>query len=244
MSTRDYNDRLAAERVHGATIVENASAVWGWESVTGRRRLERRAMMLRKEMKGLGRVLEFGAGTGDFTRKISQAARRHIAIDVSHDLLLKGRSDGAFDHAWLVECDAHRLPFRSGAFDGVCGSSILHHLEIDRALAEGFRILKDGGRAAFSEPNLANPQNAIVKRSKFLKARVGDTPHETAFYRGQIEETFEKIGFRSVVVEFYDFLYPLIPDKLVRLAENVGLLAEKIPGVRNIAGSLWITARR
>ncbi|MEK8022927.1 MAG: methyltransferase domain-containing protein [Candidatus Hydrogenedentota bacterium] len=244
-----FSRRLAAEREHGASIAERASEIWGWESVTGQRRQSRRAMMLRKEIKGLGRVLEFGAGTGEFTRRIVMAAdkragRRLVSVDISHDLLLKGRQEGAFDNAWIVECDAHHLPFREGVFDAICGSSILHHLEVENALAEGFRILKPGGRAAFSEPNFANPQNAIVKRSKFLKARFGDTPHETAFFKGQMENIFRKTGFSTVLVEFYDFLYPLIPDKLVSLAENIGLMVEKIPGVRNIAGSLWITARK
>jgi ubiquinone/menaquinone biosynthesis C-methylase UbiE len=242
MSGDRTTGRLSAERAHGADIAARAAAVWGWDSPTGRLRLSRRAGMLRDAVAGRDRVLEFGIGTGEFTRKISSASRFFVGLDASHDLMLRGREDGAFQGVHLVEGDLHRLPFRPGVFDGICGSSVLHHLEVERALAEGHRVLKSGGIAAFSEPNFLNPQIAIVKRSLTLKKLVGDVPHETAFYPGQIKKIFRRAGFREVGVKCYDFLYPLIPDALIGFAQAFGNLLESIPVVRSIAGSLWIRA--
>lgn len=235
-------ERLKAERAHGAAISEKASEVWGWSSVSGRRRFARRARMMADAMKYAGRVLEFGAGTGEFTRVLAPTAPLYVAVDISRDLLLKGRESGAFAHAHLVEADLHRLPFRRGAFDHVHGSSVLHHLEAAKALGEAHRVLKDGGTVAFSEPNLANPQIAVVKRSRWLKRKVGDTPHETAFYRGQMQALLRTSGFCGIAVTCYDFLYPLIPESLLDAAESVGRALERTPGLKAIAGSLWITA--
>ncbi len=234
--------RLKAERAHGAAIMANASEVWGWSSTSGRRRFSRRARMLADAMKRSRTVLEYGVGTGDFSRVLAPLAPRYVVIDVSHDLLLKGREDGAFLHAHIVEGDLHRLPFRPGVFDHVHGSSVLHHLEADKALGEAWRVLRNSGSIAFSEPNFSNPQIAVVKRSKWLKERVGDTPHETAFYRGQMYRLLRAAGFAGISVTFYDFLYPLIPDSLLNLAEKLGRAVERTPGLRSIAGSLWITA--
>lgn len=241
-STASIPDRLKAERAHGAVISANASEVWGWSSTSGRRRFTRRARMMADAMKHAKRVLEYGAGTGEFTRVLAPVAPFYVVLDVSHDLLVKGREDGAFAHARIVEGDLHRLPFRKGVFDHVHGSSVLHHLEAPKALAEAHRALKDGGTVAFSEPNFLNPQIAVVKRSTWLKAKVGDTPHETAFYKGQMQALLRAAGFAGIAVTFYDFLYPLIPDGLLNLAERVGRAVERTPGLRAIAGSLWITA--
>jgi ubiquinone/menaquinone biosynthesis C-methylase UbiE len=234
--------RLSAERAHGADIAARAAAVWGWDSPTGRLRLARRAAMLREAVSGRARVLEFGVGTGEFTRKIGSAARYFVGLDASHDLMLKGREDGAFAGVHLVEGDLHRLPFRPGVFDAICGSSVLHHLEVERALAEGNRVLKSGGVAAFSEPNFLNPQIAVVKRSLRLKKLVGDVPHETAFYSWQIRRIFLETGYREVAVKCYDFLYPLIPDALIGAAQKFGMMLESLPVIRSVAGSLWIRA--
>lgn len=234
--------RLKAERAHGAAIMANASEVWGWSSTSGRRRFSRRARMLADAMKRSRKVLEYGVGTGDFSRVLAPLAPCYVVIDVSHDLLLKGREDGAFLNAHVVEGDLHRLPFRPGVFDHVHGSSVLHHLDADQALKEAWRVLRNSGSVAFSEPNFSNPQIAVVKRSQWLKERVGDTPHETAFYRGQMYGMLRAAGFAGISVTFYDFLYPLIPDSLLNFAERLGRVIERAPGLRSIAGSLWITA--
>lgn len=242
MGDPQTQDRLSAERAHGAAIKDHASEIWGWSKPGGQRRFIRRAAMLADAMKRARRVLEFGAGTGDFSRVLAAKAPCYVVIDISHDLLLKGRADGAFAKAHIIEGDLHRLPFRQGVFDHVCGSSVLHHLETDKALNEAWRVLKNSGDIAFSEPNLANPQNAVVKRSAYLKSKVGDTPHETAFYRGQMIRLLRAAGFSGIAVTFYDFLYPLIPDACLDMAESCGRALERLPLFKSMSGSLWITA--
>ncbi|MDH7516107.1 MAG: class I SAM-dependent methyltransferase, partial [Bacteroidota bacterium] len=47
--------------------------------------------------------------------------------------------------------------FPDEAFDLVCGSAILHHLDLGNALPELRRVLKPGGSAVFFEPLGTNP---------------------------------------------------------------------------------------
>jgi SAM-dependent methyltransferase len=53
--------------------------------------------------------------------------------------------------------DPYATPFADDSFDIVIGASILHHLDLDRALAEIRRVLRPGGRGVFVEPLARNP---------------------------------------------------------------------------------------
>src|SRR5882757_4832619 len=84
-----------------------------------------------------GSVLDIGGGTAhikDFRPDI-----------ISADILSFPGID--------VVADAHRLPFRNGAFAGVVMLDVLHHLERPiEFLKEAARVLKPGGRLAMIEP--------------------------------------------------------------------------------------------
>ena len=130
------------------------------------------------------------------------------------------------------------------AFDAVIGSSVLHHLEIASALAEIFRLLKPGGVMAFAEPNMLNPQIMIQKNIPWVKERAGDSPDETAFYRGQLRRLLRQTGFEQIEVTPLDWLHPTILPVAIGFFQKVGAVLERMPLVREFAGSLYIAARR
>jgi SAM-dependent methyltransferase len=53
--------------------------------------------------------------------------------------------------------NAEETAFADNSFDLVCGSSILHHLNLNKACAEIRRILRADGCAVFIEPLRHNP---------------------------------------------------------------------------------------
>lgn len=120
------------------------------------------------------------------------------------------------------------------------GNAVLHHLNLDNVLAGIKRVLISGGKIAFTEPNILNPQNLIVKNIKSIKKLVGELPNERAFFRWQISKNLINKGFSDVVIKPFDFLHPVIPNLLISLVNKLGGMIEKIPIIREIAGALMI----
>ena len=61
--------------------------------------------------------------------------------------------------------DAHAMGFDDNSFDRVCGSGILHHLDVEMAIEETTRVLKPNGTAVFFEPLGHNPLINWYRRS-------------------------------------------------------------------------------
>lgn len=238
-------DRLKHEREHGIKILAHAEEVWGWTSPAGSLRAERRAKYLYQlgKFKPNDLILEIGCGTGLFTEKVYNATKAHIiAIDLSEELLAQARQR---PHCadFKME-DAMEMTFAEQAFDGVFGSSILHHLDMEKALTEIYRVLKPGGRMVFAEPNMLNPQIAIQKNVPAIKRALGDSPDETAVVRWSFKAQMEKIGFKNVLIFPYDFLHPSTPKPLIPIVSMIGGIVEKIPLLKEIAGSVIIYGER
>lgn len=234
-------DRLAHELEHGKKISANAEDVWGWGSPAGKRRADRRA----KYLYGLGKwgpqdnLLEIGAGTGLFTKKVYDATGARITgTELSEDLLSQAREKYPEIH-WQ-QADAMNLPFPADSFDGIFGSSILHHLEMDTSLREMLRVLKPGGRIVFAEPNMINPQILVQKNVPFIKRWLGDSPDETAIVRWKLKPQMEAMGYKNVNIFPYDFLHPITPRPLMGLVDGIGRIVEKLPLLKEIAGSVII----
>jgi ubiquinone/menaquinone biosynthesis C-methylase UbiE len=240
-------NRIENEKQHGIKISDNAEAVWNWESPAGKKRANRRAELLIKTGKitATSYALEIGCGTGLFTRKVFDATKcKIVAIDISDDLLKIAKEKLTVPAVDFRIGDAMNLDFPANTFDVVFGSSVLHHLDMEKAYTEMFRVLKPGGRIAFAEPNMLNPQILIQKNIPFIKKYLGDSPDETAIIRWKTKKELEKIGYSNVNIFPYDFLHPIVPSVLTSFVEAVGKGIEKIPLLKEIAGSVIIYAEK
>ncbi len=231
---------------HGQVIAEKAETVWNWASPAGRQRAVRRAQLIIKaaHLTSDMRVLEIGCGTGLFTREFAAVGCDVDAIDVSPDLLAHTESKHIPGSVTFRIDDAEALSYEDETFDAVVGSSILHHLDVPTALAQMYRVLKPGGRMAFAEPNMMNPQIAMQRKIPILRRLAGESPEETAFVRWKLMEKIVDTSFDSVSIEPFDFLHPFTPRPLIGLVKIFGATAERLPLMREIAGSLLICARK
>ena len=89
---------------------------------------------------------------------------------------------------------------------------------------------------------MLNPQIALQKNIPWLKKCLGDSPDETAFFAGPIKRMLDKYGFRNIEVIPFDFIHPAIPKAVLPIALPCCSLAENLPLLRSIAGSLFIRA--
>jgi len=236
-------NRLDNEIAHGRFLAAHgAGEVWNWESSAGRLRWERRVQMLGAHLRPGIIILEVGCGTGYFTDQLARSGAEIVAIDISPELLEIARADYSAPNVRHEIQNACALTYSDATFDSVVGSSILHHLEIEEALREIYRVLKPRGTIYFTEPNMLNPQIAIQKNVPWVKRRLGDSPDETAFLRWQLKRLLEKTGYRDVRIDPFDFLHPKTPLALIDRVNALGRFLENVPVIAEFAGSLYIRA--
>lgn len=243
MASVHSEERIDREKQHGAWIAYHGEEVWNWSSPAGKLRWGRRVAMFQEFLGSPGiSVLEIGCGTGLFTAEIAAKGHRLTAIDISPDLIALARERVTSDNVTFMVENAYATTFPDAGFDAIIGSSCLHHLDIARALPEFYRLLKPGGRIMFTEPNMLNPQIFLQKNIPVLKRMAGDSPDETAFVRFTLAAELGRAGFRNITIKPFDFVHPALPSGSLGMAEPLLNALEAIPLVREIAGSLVITA--
>ena len=205
-------------------------------------RWARRVKMLSGHLTPGMTVLELGCGTGYFTRELARSGAEIIAIDVSPELLNIARSNCSAPNVRYEIQNAYDLSYNDCVFDSVIGSSVLHHLEIEDAVREIYRVLRPNGTIFFTEPNMLNPQIAIQKNVPWVKRKLGDSPDETAFFRWPLRRLLEVTGFRGVRIDAFDFLHPKTPTPLIGSVNALGRFLENVPVLSEFAGSLYIHA--
>ena len=233
------------ELAHARKILPHPEFYWNSGTSSGYRGSVRRADWVAEAASfrpGL-RVLEVGCGTGFFSEIFLRKGIDLHAIDISPELLAKARERCPAKAVFHV-CDIEALPYQNGVFDAVVGIRVLHHLDMEPSFREIVRVLAPGGVIAFCEPNMLNPQIAIQKNVPILKRLMGDTPGETAFFKWPLKRFLKNKGFTQIRIEPFDFLHPWIPGPLALPAEAIGGFLERVPGVKEIAGSLRIFGRK
>src|SRR5215469_2680827 len=237
------HERIAREIQHGRFLAQHgAGEIWNWESPAGKLRWARRVEMLSGHLRPGMSVLELGCGTGYFTRELARSGADVAAIDVSPELLDIAKANHSAPNVRYEIQNAYELSYPDAVFDSVVGSSVLHHLEIEEAIREIYRVLKSGGAIYFTEPNMLNPQIAIQKNVPWVKRKLGDSPDETAFFRWPLRRLLEQTGYRDIRIDPFDFLHPKTPVSLIAPVNAFGRLLESVPLISEFAGSLYIRA--
>jgi SAM-dependent methyltransferase len=238
-------ERLAREIEFHRSIAGRAEQVWNWDSPAGRSRARRRAALyVEHAALAPGRVaLEVGCGTGVFLEQVASSGASLRGLDLSTDLLARARARVAGRVNVSLQCgNAEQMPYADACFDAVYGSSVLHHVDVERALCEVFRVLRPGGRLVFTEPNVLNPQVAVMFHVNVTKPYFGVSPDEKAFSRFRAVRALRAAGFAQAAAQPFDFLHPSIPGRWVQEVARAGQLAERVPVLREIAGSLLLRA--
>lgn len=237
----------ATERAHFEALVDaKASLYWADRTPAGQRRRDIRAELLMALITaGPGnRILEIGCGTGEYTCTFPRfTSATLVSVDIAPGVVSRARARvDAGVH--VAAADVEALPFASESFDAVTGNAVLHHLRLDRALPELLRVLRPGGSFCFAEPNFLNPHVFLERTVPWIARRLDDSPGETAFIRWQLCRELARFNLVDVSVRPFDFLYPLVPRRLIGPVERLGRLLERTPLVREIAGSLLVSARK
>ncbi|MFO7321149.1 MAG: class I SAM-dependent methyltransferase [Chloroflexota bacterium] len=118
------------------------------------------------DLRGL-KVLEVGCGLGKLTTLLAKSGAKVTAFDLSEMSTYVAREraklDGVVEQTTFCTAAGEQLPFADETFDVIFGKGVLHHLKAGPSRPELFRVLKRGGKAAFSEPLGMNPLLRIAR---------------------------------------------------------------------------------
>lgn len=189
-------------------------------------------------------VLEYGCGTGSEAFELARTGAHVVGIDISGVGVAeaKARAEREGVRAEFLLMDAEQLGYGPASFDLVCGSGILHHLDMERSLTEVRRVLKPGGTAVFYEPLGTNPIINLYRR--FTPAM--RSPDEHPLVPADLE--LMRRHFREVDVSHHNLLslagaillrVPKIGDALVHALQRFDdVLFRSVPATRRFA---WVT---
>lgn len=107
---------------------------------------------------GAGPFLDVGAGTGDLTLALGNAApgARVLGLDLARQMLALGRRKPGFDASrmGMVHASGLSLPARDATFEGITNAFVLRNLaDLDAFFREAHRALRPGGRLVSLEIN-------------------------------------------------------------------------------------------
>ena len=156
----------------------------------------------------LGKVAEFGCGTGFMTKVLAGKADSLIATDLSDGMVrLAKESVTGFANVQFQVADCQSTAFPDREFDTAILSLVLHHVENpDKTLSEMKRILKPGGTLIIA--NLTTGLNLayfliFVIRAYYSGFRISHTimPIPKLLSQPVLRDKLESTGFKVILVE-------------------------------------------
>lgn len=185
--------------------------------IVGKSRIQALVKRLQEES-DLKEVIEFGCGTGLFTKAIAKNAKHIVATDLSDEMLEMAKIRlSSFPNVTVQKADCCRTSFPSARFDTVLMVNLIHVIENPSdALQESCRILRNGGKLLVaSGTNYSATESELTRRVTRFLERFGMPP---SYYQANLS-----------------------PDELAVLVEGAGF---RVDGVQLIKTGLYLNATK
>ena len=186
-------------------------------------------------------LLDVATGPGFAAEAAAKAGASVVAVDFSRKMLdlaserLADRND-----VKLIEADAAQLPFEEESFDAiVCNFGVLHLPVPEDFFAESFRLLRPGGRLAFTvwAATPATEAMALVHEAVQLHGNPNvPLPDAPPFFRfadfNDTTETLKSAGFSEVECKQVPMLWDFkqAADAFITFRDGTGRTAALLAG--------------
>jgi SAM-dependent methyltransferase len=160
------------------------------------------------------KFLDVCTGTGHLTAAAAKRGAIVEGLDFADEMIAKAKSN--YPTLAFRTGDAERLPYSDGSFDVVvCAFGHLHFADADKAIEEAYRVLKPGGRYAFTV--WCGPDQG----SEFFKILMGainahgsmnvPLPKAPPMFRfanaDEAARTLEGVGFKEIETTMIDLAW-------------------------------------
>lgn len=178
-----------------------------WEDVDRQYEDQADRMAIRKLLpRRMEKFADIGGGYGRLANEYLKRARKIYLFDYSKTELEQAKEIYG-DKIETKAGDIYKLPFKDDELDGLMMVRVTHHLkDLDKAVAELYRVLKPGGVAVIEVAN----KRTLPKMARFLTGRSKVNPFDKkvanykeiskdGFYNYHpkyVEDIFEKTGFK------------------------------------------------
>lgn len=154
-------------------------------------------------------VLDLGCGSGENIPALLARGANVVALDLSRELaeLARQRVGMTISHPAppILVASAYDVPLRDGSVDLILCASLLHHLNIPRAMDEVRRLVKPGGLVVVKEPVRFSKMAAALRSLFPAQEDVSEDEHPlTREELAQVKAGWAVTGERA-------FRLPLIP---------------------------------
>lgn len=169
---------------------------------------------------GLGNAVEFGYGTGYFTRTIAKSAEHVTATDLSPKMIevAKARLKDLPNVTFQVE-NSEKASFPSDTFDAALMANMLHTIDDPlKALKECYRVLKKGGTLL------------IIN---YTGEGMGRVERTLLFFRFALKFGLPPRGH-----------WPITSEKLRSLLRSAGFRIERMDLIRGKINAFYIRAKK
>jgi ubiquinone/menaquinone biosynthesis C-methylase UbiE len=156
-------------------------------------------------------ILDAGCDNGYLSGPFT-ADYKITGVDLNSAAIYKCREK--YPHARYEISDLLALPFNDNQFDAIIFNMVIEHIrDVDKALAELKRVLKEGGVMALTTPNYASIPWCVIETIWFRIFEQGFKPfledvHPSKFKPGTLQNCLER-HFNNISLEKITFGFTL-----------------------------------
>ncbi|WP_454712623.1 class I SAM-dependent methyltransferase [Cupriavidus nantongensis] len=160
---------------------------------------------------GAGRVvLDLGAGTGKFTRRLVQTGATVIAVEPVAQM--RAQLAAALAPVQALEGSAEAIPLADASVDAVVCAQAFHWFANAQALAQIRRVLRPGGRLGLVWNVRDESVDWVAQLTAVMAPYEGDAPR---FYKGDWKRVFPAEGFGPLVLQSLPYAHVGPPQQVI-----------------------------
>jgi ubiquinone/menaquinone biosynthesis C-methylase UbiE len=157
--------------------------------------------------KPLGRYLDLGCGTGNYTIELQKKGVTLTGVDPSEEMLKLARSKSD-EIDWIIG-SAEKIPAENASFDGCLATLTIHHWsDLERGFKEVSRVLKPGGRLVLFTSTPKQMRGYWL--NNYFPVMLEDSIEQMPAFE-QIQKAIEKAGLKYDYREHY-LIQPNLED--------------------------------